>query len=108
MKYLLKRSNRNTYYYRRRVPADLADQYPKPFIEISLKQNDKSVAAALYQEKHRLVEEQFKRLSRGLTKNQVLTDYQTALKLLASHGLTETEAKGGGPLILLLELALSH
>ena len=47
MKYLFKRSNRNTYYHRRRVPADLADQYPKPFIEISLKQNDKSVVAAL-------------------------------------------------------------
>ncbi|MDB4308385.1 hypothetical protein N9919_00455, partial [Porticoccaceae bacterium] len=96
MKYLFKRSNRNTYYYRRRVPADLADQYPKPFIEISLKQNDKSVAAALYQEKHRLVEEQFKRLRQGLTKNQVLTDYQAALKLLASHELTETEAKARG------------
>ena len=96
MKYLFKRSNRNTYYYRRRVPADLADQYPKPFIEISLKQNDKSVAAALYQEKHRLVEEQFKRLRQGLTKNQVLTDYQAALKLLASHELTETEAKAKG------------
>jgi hypothetical protein len=72
MKYLFKRSNRNTYYYRRRVPADLAEQYPKPFIEISLKQNDKSVAAALYQEKHRLVEDQFKRLRQGLPKHNVL------------------------------------
>ena len=62
MKYLFKRSNRNTYYYRRRVPADLAEQYPKPFIEISLKQNNQTDAAAVYQDKHRLVEEQFKRL----------------------------------------------
>jgi len=58
MKYLFKRGNRNTYYYRRRVPEELAQHYPKPFIEISLKQSDKSVAAALYQEKPRLVEEQ--------------------------------------------------
>ena len=93
MKYLFKRSNRNTYYYRRRVPADLADQYPKPFIEISLKQNDKSVAAALYQEKHRLVEDQFKRLRQGLPKHNVLSNYQAAIALLAKHDLTEADAK---------------
>jgi integrase len=93
MKYLFKRSNRNTYYYRRRVPADLADQYPKPFIEISLKQNDKSVAAALYQEKHRLVEEQFKRLRQGLPKHNVLSNYQAAIALLAKYDLAEADAK---------------
>ena len=75
MKYLFKRSSRNTYYYKRRVPKDLQEHYPKPFIEISLKQNDKSIAAALYQEKHRLVEEQFKRLRQGLPKHNLLSNY---------------------------------
>ena len=96
MKYLFKRNNRNTYYYRRRVPADLAAQYPKPFIEISLKQNDKSVAAAVYQEKHLLVEGQFKRLRQGLPKNKVLSNYQSALALLEKHGLSEADAKYQG------------
>ena len=96
MTYLFKRGNRNTYYYRRRVPIDLKEHYPKPFIEISLKQNDKSVAAAVYQGTHQIVEEQFKRLRQGLTKSQVLTDYQAALALLESHDLTEAEAKGRG------------
>lgn len=36
IKYLFKRGNRNTYCYRRRVPNELAQHYPKPFIEISL------------------------------------------------------------------------
>ena len=40
MKYLFKRSNRNTYYYKRRVPKDLQSHYPKPFIEISLEVKD--------------------------------------------------------------------
>tara|TARA_B110000503_G_scaffold97976_1_gene146873 strand:+ start:112 stop:393 length:282 start_codon:yes stop_codon:yes gene_type:complete len=43
MNYLFKRSNRNTYYYKRRVPKDLQAHYPKPFIEISLRQSDQTV-----------------------------------------------------------------
>jgi hypothetical protein len=42
MNYLFKRSNRNTYYYKRRVPKDLQAHYPKSFIEISLRQNDQT------------------------------------------------------------------
>ncbi|MGB2358865.1 MAG: DUF6538 domain-containing protein [Porticoccaceae bacterium] len=45
MKYLFKRGNRNTYYYRRRVPTELAEYCPKPFIEISLKHSDRAALA---------------------------------------------------------------
>jgi len=93
MKYLFKRGNRNTYYYRRRVPEELAQHYPKPFIEISLKQSDKAVAAAVCQETHQMVEEQFERLRQGLPKNKVLSNYQSALQLLAQYNLSETDAR---------------
>ena len=96
MKYLFKRGNRNTYYYRRRVPKELAQHYPKPFIEISLKQSDRTVAAAVSQETHQMVEEQFERLRQGLPKNKILTNYQSALELLARHNLTEADAKAEG------------
>ena len=89
MKYLFKRGNRNTYYYRRRVPKELAQHYPKPFIEISLKQSDRTVAAAVSQETHQMVEEQFERLRQGLPKNKILTNYQSALELLARHNLPD-------------------
>jgi hypothetical protein len=74
LKYLFKRGNRNTHYYRRRVPKELAQHYPKPFIEISLKQSDRTVAAAASQETHQMVEEQFERLRQGLPKNKILTN----------------------------------
>lgn len=96
MKYLTKRGNRNTYYYRRRVPNDLLSHYSRPTIEISLKQTDRTVAAAICQETHRRVEEEFARLRRGLPKSEVLTNYQSAVALLASHKLTEAEAKANG------------
>ena len=35
MKYLSKRPNRKTYYYRRRVPEDLLRHYDKSYIEVS-------------------------------------------------------------------------
>jgi len=53
------------------VPKDLEEHYPKPFIEISLRQTDRSVAAAICQETHLLVEEQFKRLRQGLPRDRV-------------------------------------
>ena len=56
MKYLTKRSTRNTYYYRRRVPKDLAMYYPKPFIEISLSQNDPTLAAVMCEQQHKKIE----------------------------------------------------
>ena len=96
MKYLFKRGNRNTYYYRRRVPTELTEHYSKPFIEISLKQSDRAMAAAVCQEAHQMVEKQFERLRQGLPKNKVLTNYQSALELLASYNLTEADAKAEG------------
>ena len=96
MKYLFKRSSRNTYYYKRRVPKDLEEHYPKPFIEISLRQTDRSVAAAICQETHLRVEEQFKRLRQGLPRDQVLSNYQAATALLKKHGLTESDAEATG------------
>jgi len=92
MKYLFKRSTRNTYYYRRRVPSDLVAHYPKPFIEISLKQNDKTIAAVLCQEQNRMIENQFQRLRQGLPKEQVLTNYQSAINYLKSFDLTPQDA----------------
>lgn len=92
MKYLFKRSTRNTYYYRRRVPNDLVAHYPKPFIEISLKQNDKTIAAVLCQEQNRMIENQFQRLRQGLSKEQVLTNYQSAINYLKSFDLTPQDA----------------
>ena len=81
MKYLFKRSNRNTYYYKRRVPKDLQAHYPKPFIEISLKQNDQTLAAVLCEQQHQKIEQQFARLRQGLPKDQVLTNYELSLYL---------------------------
>jgi hypothetical protein len=78
------------------VPKELAQHYPKPFIEISLKQSDRTVAAAVSQETHQMVEEQFERLRQGLPKNKILTNYQSALELLARHNLTEADAKAKG------------
>ena len=96
MKSLFKRSSRNTYYYKRRVPTDLKEHYPKPFIEISLRQTDRSVAAAICQEAHLLIEEQFKRLRQGLPRDQVISNYQTAAAPLKKHGLTESDAEATG------------
>jgi hypothetical protein len=96
MKYLFKRSARNTYYYKRRVPKGLQEHYPKPFIEISLRQTDRSIAAAVCQEAHRLIEEQFNRLRQGLPRDQVISNYQAATALFKKHGLTESNAKATG------------
>ena len=52
MKYLFKRSNRKTYYYRRRVPEDLLRHYDKSYIEVSLKQTDKLLASKVCEKFH--------------------------------------------------------
>jgi integrase len=92
MKYLFKRSNRNTYYYKRRVPKDLQAHYPKPFIEISLKQNDQTLAAVLCEQQHQKIEQQFARLRQGLPKDQVLTNYESALNYLDAFNLSPQDA----------------
>ena len=88
MKYLIKRSTRNTYYYKRRVPKDLAAHYPKPFIEISLKQNDQTLAAVLCDQQHKRIEQQFARLRQGLPKDQALTSYESGESHLSEFNLT--------------------
>ena len=92
MKYLFKRSNRNTHYYKRRVPKDLQSHYPKPFIEISLKKNDKSIAVALCEIQHKKIEKEFSRLRQGLPKEQVITDYQKTLNKLNEYNLTPQDS----------------
>jgi integrase len=92
MKYLIKRSTRNTYYYRRRVPKDLVTHYPKPFIEISLKQNDPTLAAVMCEQQHKKIEQQFARLRQGLPKDQVLTNYQSAISYLEGFNLSLQDA----------------
>ncbi len=88
MKYLFKRSNRNTYYYKRRVLKDLQSHYPKPFIEISLKKNDKSITAELCEIQHKKIEKEFARLRRELPKEQVISDYQKTLNKLNEYNLS--------------------
>jgi integrase len=95
MKYLHKRSNRNTYYYKRRVPKDLAAHYTKPTIEISLKQNDPKLAAIVCEQQHKKIEQQFARLRQGLPKDPVLTSYQSGLLYLDKFNLSPQEAKSG-------------
>ena len=92
MKYLIKRSTRNTYYYRRRVPKDLVTHYPKPFIEISLKQNDPTLAAVMCEQQHKKIEQQFARLRQGLPKDQVLTNYESAISYLDGFNLSLQDA----------------
>ena len=92
MKYLIKRSTRNTYYYRRRVPKDLVTYYPKPFIEISLKQNDLTLAAVMCEQQHKKIEQQFTRLRQGLPKDQVLTNYESAISYLDGFNLSLQDA----------------
>ena len=92
MKYLTKRSTRNTYYYRRRVPKDLVTHYPKPFIEISLKQNDPTLAAVMCEQQHKKIEQQFARLRQGLPKDQVLTNYESAISYLDGFNLSLQDA----------------
>ena len=92
MKYLTKRSTRNTYYYKRRVPKDLQAHYPKPSIEISLKQNDQALAAVICEQQHKKIEQQFARLRQGLPKDQVLTNYEAALTYLDGFNLSSQDA----------------
>ena len=92
MKYLTKRSTRNTYYYKRRVPKDLLAHYPKPFIEISLRQNDQTLAAVMCEQQHKKIEQQFARLRQGLPKDQVLTNYEAALTYLDGFNLSPQDA----------------
>ena len=92
MKYLSKRSNRKTYYYRRRVPEDLLRHYDKSYIEVSLKQTDKLLASKVCEKFHRQIEKEFRRLRMGLSKQEELSNFDAAVNHLKLFNLTPEDA----------------
>ena len=92
MKYLSKRPNRKTYYYRRRVPKDLLRHYDKSYIEVSLKQTDKVVASKVCEKFHQQIEKEFRRLRMGLSKQEELSNFEAAVNHLKLFNLTPEDA----------------
>ena len=92
MKYLSKRPNRKTYYYRRRVPEDLLRHYDKSYIEVSLKQTDKVVASKVCEKFHQQIEKEFRRLRMGLSKQEELSNFEAAVNHLKLFNLTPEDA----------------
>ena len=92
MKYLSKRSNRKTYYYRRRVPEDLLRHYDKSYIEVSLKQTDKLLASKVCEKFHQQIEKEFRRLRMGLSKQEELSNFDAAVNHLKLFNLTPEDA----------------
>ena len=92
MKYLFKRSNRKTYYYRRRVPEDLLRHYDKSYIEVSLKQTDKLLASKVCEKFHQQIEKEFRRLRMGLSKQEELSNFDAAVNHLKLFNLTPEDA----------------
>ena len=94
MKYLFKRANRKTYYYRRRVPEDLLQHYSRAYIEVSLKQTDKVLASKICERYHEKIEKEFRRLRQGLSKQEELSNFEAAVNHLKLFGLTPDDALG--------------
>ena len=92
MKYLSKRPNRKTYYYRRRVPEDLLRHYDKSYIEVSLKQTDKLLASKVCEKFHQQIEKEFRRLRMGLSKQEELSNFDAAVNHLKLFNLTPEDA----------------
>ena len=92
MKYLSKRPNRKTYYYRRRVPEDLLRHYDKSYIEFSLKQTDKLLASKVCEKFHQQIEKEFRRLRMGLSKQEELSNFEAAVNHLKLFNLTPEDA----------------
>ena len=92
MKYLSKRPNRKTYYYRRRVPKDLLRHYDKSYIEVSLKQTDKVLASKVCEKFHQQIEKEFRRLRMGLSKQEELSNFEAAVNHLKLFNLTPEDA----------------
>ena len=67
--------------------------YTTPFIEISLKQNDPTLAAIMCEQQHKKIEQQFARLRQGLPKDQVLTNYESAIRYLEGFNLSPRDAE---------------
>ena len=70
MNYLHKAKNRQTYNYRRIVPADLKQHYSAREIIKSLKTWDETIALRKCAQVNRQVEAEFERLRSGLPKDQ--------------------------------------
>ena len=95
MKYLAKRTNRKTFYYRRRVPEDLLRHYNnKPYIEVSLKQTDKVLASKVCERYHQKIENEFRRLRQGLSKQEELSNFEAAVKHLKLFNLSPNDVLG--------------
>jgi len=92
IKYLSKRPNRKTYYYRRRVPEDLLRHYDKSYIEVSLKQTDKVLASKVCEKFHQQIEKEFRRLRMGLSKQEELSNFEAAVNHLKLFNLTPEDA----------------
>ena len=99
MKYLFKRSNRKTYYYRRRVPEDLLRHYDKSYIEVSLKQTDKLLASKVCEKFHQQIEKEFRRLRMGLSKQEERSNFEAAVNHLKLFNLTPEDADNNLSLI---------
>ena len=95
MKYLAKRTNRKTFYYRRRVPEDLLRHYnDKPYIEVYLKQTDKVLASKVCERYHQKIENEFRRLRQGLSKQEELSNFEAAVKHLKLFNLSPDDVLG--------------
>ena len=86
--YLHKPKGRQTYYYRRNVPADLTQHYSTKTIIKSLKTRHDTEAALACTEINTLIETEFARLRAGLDKNSSVSSYEAAKQLLLKEGLT--------------------
>ena len=82
VRYLFKKSNSPTFYYRRKIPDSLRPYYNhKQHLLISLKTSNEREAVRLLQKQHSIIESQFKALSAPST------TYEEAARLLKSFNL---------------------
>ena len=88
MNYLHKAKNRQTYNYRRIVPADLKQHYSAREIIKSLKTGDETIALRKCAQVNRQVEAEFERLRSGLPKDQASSLHLDGIKLLRAFGRT--------------------
>ena len=87
MNYLHKAKNRQTYNYRRIVPADLKQHYSAREIIKSLKTGDETIALRKCAQVNRQVEAEFERLRSGLPKDQASSLHLDGMKLLRKFGI---------------------
>ena len=85
--YLHKPKGRQTYYYRRNVPADLTQHYSTKTIIKSLKTCHETKADLACTEINTLMETEFARLRAGLDKDSSVSSYEAAKQLLLKEGL---------------------